>query len=89
MAVLDSTVYRLREQLLQALSDGRVVADNAQVRAAEGALARCEDWLYEEETYAIVEPSTFQDQLTELQAQVRAVLPSDGTADTDVSGEAR
>jgi hypothetical protein len=74
---LERTVYRLREELLQARSDGRVVADDSRVSAAESALARCEDWLYEEETYAIVEPSSFQDALTELQTQVRAALPKD------------
>lgn len=49
--------------------------------ALEDALTACEDWLYEEDTYAIIDAAVFDHRLAQLQALMEAnmsTMPLDG-----------
>lgn len=65
-AVLDNNSYRLREEFLQAKSNGTVVSDTSVVTSVEEELYRVEDWLYEEETYDIMDAAVFEQEQRKL-----------------------
>ncbi len=59
-----------RDEILVAASDGKL--EDAAREAVEAALLACEDWLYEEETYDIVDAAVFEDRLAQIESVVGA-----------------
>eukprot|EP01043_Picozoa_sp_COSAG02_P057409 COSAG02_NODE_6965_length_3260_cov_1.897501_2_plen_74_part_00 len=56
--------------MLAAASDGKL--EDAAREAVEEALLACEDWLYEEETYDIMDAAVFEDRLAQIESLVGA-----------------
>jgi hypothetical protein len=74
-----------RDEVLVAASDGKL-EDEAR-EAVEEALLACEDWLYEEETYGIVDAAVFEDRLAQIESLLDAHLESkdeDAACEEDV-----
>ena len=74
-----------RDEVLVAASDGKLAEDARE--AVEEALLVCEDWLYEEETYNIVDAAVFEDRLAEIKSLVNSHLESqdeDGLCEEDL-----
>ena len=58
---------------MTAASEGKL-EDEAR-KAIEEALMSCEDWLYEEETYQIMDATVFDDRLAQIEGLMHAHLP--------------